>query len=121
IGIIHGFESIEIEEHETNRLMHTFASSHGLHQPITKEATIHQSGQVIILCKVGQAFFSAFPLNSIADSTSQQLGMTLAFDEIILRPLLDRLKSQTLVAHAAQDDNGDRWTGIVNLSDRRET
>ena len=47
--------------------------------------------------------------------------MTLTFDEVILRPLLDGLKSQALVAHAAQDDNGDRRTGGMDLSDRRET
>ena len=47
--------------------------------------------------------------------------MTLTFDEVILRPLLDGLKSQALVAHAAQDDNGDCWTGGMDLSDRRET
>src|SRR6267143_4955940 len=47
--------------------------------------------------------------------------MTLPFDKVILRPLLDGLKSQVLVAHAAQDDNGDRWTGGMDLSDRRET
>ena len=69
-GIIHRFESIEIEEHETNRLLHALASSHGLNQPITKEATIHQPGQVIVLSEIGQAFFRAFPLNGIADGTS---------------------------------------------------
>jgi hypothetical protein len=47
--------------------------------------------------------------------------MTLTFDEVILRPLLDGLKTQALVAHAAQDDNGDRRTGGMDLSDRRET
>ena len=69
-GIIHRFESIEIKEHETNRLLHALGSSHGLNQPITKEGTIHQSGQVIVLREVGQMFFRAFPLNGIADSTS---------------------------------------------------
>ena len=76
--------------------MHTLASSHGLNQPITKEATIHQPGQLIVLCEVGQVFFKAFPLNGIADGTSEQLGMTLPFDEVILRSLLNRLKSQTV-------------------------
>jgi hypothetical protein len=47
--------------------------------------------------------------------------MTLTFDEVILRPLLNGLKSQALVAHAAQDDNGDRRTGGMDLSDGRET
>ena len=47
--------------------------------------------------------------------------MTLTFDEVILRPLLDGLKSQALVAYTAQDDNGDRRTGGMDLSDRRET
>ena len=69
-GIIHRFESIKIEEHETNRLMHTLASSHGLNQPITKEATIHQPGQLIVLCEVGQVLFRAFALNGIANGTS---------------------------------------------------
>jgi hypothetical protein len=47
--------------------------------------------------------------------------MTLTFDEVILRPLLDGLKTQALVAHPAQDDNGDRRTGGMDLSDRWET
>src|ERR1700704_351712 len=47
--------------------------------------------------------------------------MPLTFDEVILRPLLDGLKSQALVAHAAEDDNRDRRTGGMDLSDRRET
>src|SRR4249920_1070391 len=47
--------------------------------------------------------------------------MPLTFDEIILRPLLDGLKGQALVAHTAQDDDGDRRTCGMDLSDRRET
>jgi hypothetical protein len=47
--------------------------------------------------------------------------MTLTFDEVILRPLSDGLKRQALVAHAAQDDNGDRRIGGKDFSDCRET
>jgi hypothetical protein len=47
--------------------------------------------------------------------------MTLTFDEVILRPLLNGLQRQTLVAHAAQNDNGDRRTGGMDLSDGRKT
>src|SRR5262245_31307251 len=47
--------------------------------------------------------------------------MTLTFDKIILRPLLDRLKSQALVAYTTQHDNRDCRAGGVNLPDRRKT
>src|SRR5215475_4530886 len=47
--------------------------------------------------------------------------MSLTFNEIILRPLLDRLESKTLIAHTAQDDNGNRRAGGVYLSHRRKT
>src|SRR5262249_37271317 len=95
------------------------AACHGLNQSITKQRTIYQPCQMVILREVSQPFFSAFALNRISDCTSQEFRVSLTFDQIVLCPLLDRLKSQTLVTDTTEHDNWRGGTCGMNLSYRR--
>ncbi len=119
--VIDGFEPVKIKQHQSERLLKPFASGHCLNQPVAEERAVDQPSEMIILREVGEALLRALPLDRVTYRTGKQLGMALALDQVILGALLYGLKSQRLIAYAAQHHDRNRRIGGMELPYRRQT
>ena len=65
--IVHRLESIQVKQHQSERLLEALTSCHGLHESVAEQAAVHESGQLIVLGKVRESCFRTFSFDCVMD------------------------------------------------------
>ncbi len=64
-----------------------------------------------VLALAATVALGALALDRVADGTTDERGVGLPLDEVVLRSFVERLEGQRLVVRAAQDHHRDVWHG----------